>query len=284
MNDTNKDIVTNTTGTVNTDTNLVNNITEAISAVSSNEVLTNEATTTVKLPSNGLMNPSVTNVTLKRMTTMQTKTLYTSKDPNFLTSLIKGCVVSPANFSLDDVHPNDIIYLCFMLRYISSPRNLKQKIRCTECENLYDADVRIPELKVKYSEHIENNFKVTFEDSGDTVTFKVLSEGEIQHCEQIARRRAKQKELTGDDVTWEILLSKIAYMIKSKNGEPFEDFDDKFKYLQELSAFDFESFNKAYNDITESFGLDRKFVTECPKCGNSDEVEAYIAPDFFRLV
>lgn len=270
MNDTNKDMVTN--------------ITEAITAVDANEVLTNESTTTVKLPSNGLMNPEVTNVTLKRMTTLQTKTLYTSKDPNFLTSLIKGCIVSPVNFSLNDVHPNDVIYLCFMLRYISSPKNPQQKVSCTECGHIYDVDIRIPELKVNYAEFKENNFKVKLEDCGDTVSFKILSEGEIQHCEQIARRRAKQKELSGDDTTWEMLLSKIAYMIISKNGEPFEDFDDKYKYIQELSAFDFESFNKAYTDTTESFGLDRKFITDCPECGNSDEVEAYIAPDFFRLV
>lgn len=270
MNDTNKDVVTN--------------ITEAISAVDSNEVLTKEATTTVKLPSNGLMNPEVTNVTLKRMSTQQTKTLYTSKDPNFLTTLIKGCIVSPVNFSLNDLHPNDVIYLCFMLRYISSPKNLQQKVVCSECDNVYDTDVPIRDLKVNYSEYKENLFKVKLEDTGDSITFKILSEGEIQHCEQIARRRAKQRELEGEDVVWEILVSKIAYMIQSKNGEPFEDFDDKYKYIQELSAFDFESLNKKYTDITESFGLVRKFVADCPKCGNSDEVEAYIAPDFFRLV
>lgn len=270
MNDTNKDIVTN--------------ITEAITAVDANETLMNEATTTVKLPSNGLMNPEVTQVTLKRMSTQQTKTLYTSKDPNFLTTLIKGCVVVPVNFSLNDLHPNDVIYLCFMLRYISSPKNLQQKAVCSECGNFYDVDVKIPELKVKYSEYKSNDFKTKLADSGDIISFKILSEGEIQHCEQIARRRAKQKELSNEDTTWEILLSKIAYMITSKNGEPFEDFEDKYKYILDLSAFDFESLNKEYTNVTESFGLDRKFISDCPKCGNSDEVEAYIAPDFFRLV
>ena len=270
MNDTNKDMVTN--------------ITEAINAVDASEVLTNESTTTVKLPSNGLMNPEVTNVTLKRMSTQQTKTLYTSKDPNFLTTLIKGCVVSPVNFSLNDVHPNDVIYLCFMLRYISSPKNLQQKVRCSECGNLYDTDIKIQNLKVNYCDSKENSFKVKLEDTGDSITFKILSEGEIQHCEQIARRRAKQKDLSGDDVVWEILVSKIAYMITSKNGEPFEDFEDKYKYVLDLSAFDFETLNKEYTDITNSFGLDRKLISDCPKCGCSDEVEAYIAPDFFRLV
>lgn len=270
MNDTNKDMVTN--------------ITEAITAVDANETLMNEATTTVKLPSNGLMNPEVTQVTLKRMTTQQTKTLYTSKDPNFLTSLIKGCIVSPVNFSLNDLHPNDVIYLCFMLRYISSPKNLQQKVVCSECGNFYDTDVLIRDLKVNYSEYKENLFKFKLEDLGDTVTFKILSEGEIQHCEQIARRRSKQKNFSEEDTTWEILLSKIAYMIQSKNGEPFEDFEDKYKFISGLSAFDFESLNKEYTDVTESFGLVRKFMADCPKCGNSDEVEAYIAPDFFRLV
>jgi hypothetical protein len=270
MNDTNKDII--------------NNITEAVSAVDANEVLTTEATTTVKLPSNGLMNPSITQVTLKRMSTQQAKTLYTSKDPNFLTSLIKGCVVVPTNFSLNDVHPNDVIYLCFMLRYISTPKNLQQKVICSECGNMYDTTVSIPSLEVKYSEYTENNFKVALTDSKDVLTFRVLSEGEIQHCEQIARRRAKQKDLSGDDVVWEILLSKVAYMITSKNGEPFDDFDSKYKYIQDLSAYDFETFNKVYTETTESFGLVRKFMADCPKCGCSDEVEAYIAPDFFRLV
>ena len=51
------------------------------------EIKATQATTRVKLPSNGLINPNITEVTLKRMTTMQSKTLFTNNDPNFLTTL-----------------------------------------------------------------------------------------------------------------------------------------------------------------------------------------------------
>ena len=37
----------------------------ALNEVSKDEVISNQATTTVKLPSNGLMNPNITQVTLK---------------------------------------------------------------------------------------------------------------------------------------------------------------------------------------------------------------------------
>jgi hypothetical protein len=73
-------------------------------------------------------------------------------------------------------------------------------------------------------------------------------------------------------------------MIETKNGEPFESFDDKRSYIQELSAYDFQSFNKAYSDVCESFGIDRKFISECTTCHAPNEVEAIIPPDFFRLV
>lgn len=80
------------------------------------------------------------------------------------------------------------------------------------------------------------------------------------------------------------LISKIAYMITAKNDLEFDSFKDKVSYLESLSAYDFDTFNKAYNDIIASFGLDRKYMDTCPHCKEPVEVEAYIAPDFFRLV
>ena len=73
-------------------------------------------------------------------------------------------------------------------------------------------------------------------------------------------------------------------MVTARNGLEFDSFKDKIKYLESLSAYDFDTFNQAYNDIISSFGLDRNYVDTCPHCGEPVEVEAYIAPEFFRLV
>ena len=256
----------------------------AISEASRDETISNKATTTVKLPSNGLINPNVTQVTLKRMSVLQAKTLYSSLDANYLSSLIKGCIIDPVNISLDDLHPNDIIYLAFILRHISSPKNVVQKVRCSECGKIYDATVRVPDLKVNFYDPKDKKFNVELPDSGDRLHFKVLSEGELQHCEKIAQRKNRQSNISEDEAAWELLISKLCYMIQSKNDEPFEDFDAKRTYLESLSAYDFQTFNKAYSDIGESFGLDRKFVSECTSCNASNEEEAIIPPDFFRLV
>lgn len=256
----------------------------AINEASRDETISNKATTTVKLPSNGLINPNVTQVTLKRMTVLQAKTLYSSLDANYLSALIKGCIVDPVDISLNDIHPNDIIYLAFVLRHISSPKNVVQKVRCEECGKLYDASINIPDLKVNYYDPKGKNFNVDLPDSGDRVHFKILSEGALQNCEKIAQRKQRQESVSQDEANWDLLISKLCYMLESKNDEPFEDFDKKKDYIMSLSAYDFQTFNKAYTDIVDTFGLDRKFISECPSCNTSNEDEALIPPDFFRLV
>lgn len=261
----------------------------AIKQVEAEKVKASSNTTTVKLPSNGLINPNITEVTLRRMSVKESKTLYTSKDPNYLTALILSCIVEPTNITEFDLHPNDVVYLIFILRHISSPRNVVQKVMCSnpDCQKLFDAQVIVPDLKVNYAT-LDYNYHVDLPDAGDKIAFHILSEGDLTNCEKITDRHIRQKNLqdTLDDgeVQWEKTLAKIAYMIDTKNELEFKDFDEKVKYLESLSAYDFELFNKAYNDIISSFGLDRSFYTECPHCKEEVEVQAYIAPDFFQLV
>lgn len=259
-------------------------IVEADKKIKSEEVQANSNTTTVKLPSNGLLNPNITEVTLKRMTTLQSKTLFTSSDPNYLTKLIMECIVEPTNITTKDLHPNDIVYLIFMLRYISSPKNIIQNWRCDNnlCLKPFDSQVKIPELKVNYAKPEEYKLSIKLPDAGDTLEFRILSEGDLTECEKIADRQIKQNNI--EDAQWHKIISKIAYMITTKNGLEFDTFKDKITYLESLSAYDFETFNEAYNKIISSFGLDRTYIDTCPHCGEPVEVEAYIAPEFFRLV
>lgn len=263
---------------------LTESIVQAQKEVKTQEVKVNSNTTTVKLPSNGLMNPNITEVTLKRMTTLQSKTLFTSSDPNYLTTLIMDCIVEPTNITTKDLHPNDVVYLIFILRYISSPKNIIQNWRCDNqlCLKVFETQVKIPELKVNYATPDKYKLYVKLPDSGDTLGFKILSEGELTDCEKIAERQIKQHNI--EDAKWHKLISKIGYMLTTKNDLEFETFKDKIEYLESLSAYDFDTFNQAYNDIINSFGLDRKYIDTCPHCGEPVEVEAYIAPEFFHLV
>ena len=73
-------------------------------------------------------------------------------------------------------------------------------------------------------------------------------------------------------------------MIKAVNDKEFDTFKEKLDYLENLSYYDFEFFNKKYNDIITSFGVDRKLISTCPECNNTNEVMVYISPDFFRLI
>lgn len=250
------------------------------------EIKSTQQTTTVKLPSNGLINPNITEVTLKRMTTLQSKTLFTNSDPNFLTTLVMSCIIEPVNITVKDLHPNDVIYLIFILRYISSPKDVIQRAFCTNnrCRHEFTYPVKIQDLPVNYAD-IENiKTTCTLPDSKDIIKFRILSEGDLTECDKISDRKIKQSNMEYAEQEWFKVISKIAYMLESVNDIPFETFDEKKKYLEELSAYDFEYFNNEYDKILTSFGLDRKFVVSCPKCDEAVEVEAYISPEFFRLV
>ena len=250
------------------------------------EIKANQNTTTVKLPSNGLINPRIKEVTLRRMTTKQAKALFTSSDPNYLTTLLLSCIVEPVNITANDLHSNDVVYLLFILRYISSPRALVQRTICSRdtCQSEYETEIKINELKVNYAEPEKYNLFCKLPDAGDTVTFKVLSEGELINCENIANRKIKQDKIPVSDELWVKMTSKIAYMIQTVNDQEFNTFDEKLKYLENLSYYDFEYFNKTYNDILSSFGLERNIDSTCPKCGETNEVIVFISPEFFRLV
>lgn len=251
-----------------------------------NEIKATENTTTVKLPSNGLINPRVTEVTLKRMSTKQAKALYTSSDSNYLTTLLMSCIVEPVNIKTTDLHSNDIIYLLFILRYISSPKQLEQRVICNNynCRHDYTEKIDVQKLNVKYATPDKYKLNCKLPDSGDVIEFKILSEGELINCENIANRKIKQDNVEPSDEDWTRAISKIAYMIKTVNDKEFNTFTEKLDYLENLSYYDFEYFNKQYNDIINSFGIDRKIVSTCPKCSTTNEVTVYISPDFFRLI
>ena len=263
---------------------LKDSLVTATKEVESEKIKTSENTTTVQLPSNGLINPRIKEVTLRRMTVKESKTLYTSNDPNYLATLVTGCIIEPVNISTKDLHPNDVIYLTYILRYISTPKNLEQQVACTnpQCRKIFKTSVDIPNLKVNYATPDKYDFSVKLPDCKDRLKFRILSEYDIVNCEKISTRKVKQEDI--QDSEWYLLISKIAYMLTEINDEPIEEHSKKIEYLENLSAYDFESFNKAYNEITKSFGINRKFYTECPHCKDAVEVEAYIAPDFFQLV
>ena len=251
-----------------------------------NEIKATENTTTVKLPSNGLINPNITEVTLRRMTTKQAKALFTTSDANYLTTLLMSCIIEPVNIKTTDLHSNDIIYLLFILRYISSQKQLEQRVYCTNpvCRHDYIEKIDIQKLKVDYATPEKYVLNCKLPDSGDVIEFKILSEGELINCENIANRKIKQEGVKPSDADWTRAISKIAYMIKTVNDKEFDTFKEKLDYLENLSYYDFEFFNKKYNDIITSFGVDRKLISTCPECNNTNEVMVYISPDFFRLI
>lgn len=259
-------------------------VVEAAKEVESTKIVRTQNTTTVDLPSNGLMNKNITRVTLRKMSVMEMKTLHTSMDPNYLSNLILSVITEPSNITLEDLHPNDVIYLLFVLRYISSPKNITQLAECPTCKRGIEFQVSVQELDVNYSKEDDNEFSVTLPECGDKLTFKILSEGSIIDTERIAQRKAKQQNLSEEDTAWSLILAKTSYWLMTKNDLDFEKFNDKLEYISSLSAYDFETLRVAYAKEVEKFGLDRKIITTCDNCKDEIEVEAYISPDFFRLV
>ena len=66
------------------------------------------------------------------------------------------------------------------------------------------------------------------------------------------------------------------------NGKPFDSAEEKKTYLENMSLRDYNKLSKAADKIRNSFGLVRESEYICKNCKRAMEVEAMIAPEFFR--
>ena len=246
---------------------------------------TDTFTQEVDLPSQGYFGgPS--KVKIRRMTMREEEILYLSdSNPQYLDDLALSCIVSPANISLDVLHPNDLLCILFAIRNISFDATYKQNSICPLCRNAHIETIDITQLPIRYLDktYVDTMRQVKLPLSGDVVTINVLTEGQLLKLDEKIQREIKTNKITDPNQSklYALQLRREA-LIDKVNGEDFNSLEEKRAYINSMLSKDYNKISNASNKIRESFGIDREFEVKCPSCNRPYESEAVMVPEFFR--
>lgn len=234
----------------------------------------------VQVPSQGYFGgPTV--VKIRRMTTKEEKIMFTATDASYLADIVKSCVVSH-DIDFHTLHENDLLYLLFAIRNFTFGNTYSQVHTCPYCNFKNNLTIDITALPVNYLDHdyIDSLRKVLLPDSKDVIELNILTEGDIRDLNvDIDRAILSGKVTDSAEFTFDMRLSRT---IGDLNGIPFESPDKKKEYLDNLSLRDYNKLSNVADKIRNSFGMVRNTEFVCKNCKRTMEVEALIAPEFFR--
>lgn len=235
---------------------------------------------TYKVPSAGLFG-GPTEVTLRPMTTKEEKIILTSRDSSFLEKIVKSCIVEPKDVNINQLHPNDITYLLYMLREMTFGPNYKQKMQCPNCGLKQDIEIDITEMTydILDLDTLDEKLKIKLPVSGDEVTFRLLSQGDFNDISENVKRLTRQNKLN-DPEGYEYVC-RFAKMIKSVNGEEVKDLKQAIDYVDNMNMRDLGEIKDALANIP--LGINTLNVRTCRNCGEEVEVLGAAVPEFFRV-
>lgn len=232
-----------------------------------------------KIPSNGYFG-GPKEVVLRNMTTKEEKIIYNAKDYSFLERIIESCCVQPRDLDINTLHPNDILYLTYVLRDLTFGNTYEQEIVCPECGFRQTVTIDIAKMEALYleTEELDEKLTVTLPYSGDVVKLKILSNADINAITKEIKMLTNKGKLK-DPETYEFIL-KMCASIETINGEEITDKEQKRGYVDTMHMKDSRAIQNALNQI--SFGIDTSNIVTCSKCGEDVEVAGLICPEFFR--
>ena len=242
-------------------------------------------TTTIELPSQGYFGgPS--KVQIRPMTIKEEEILYLADDnPTYLDDIALSCIVSPKNVTLDQLHPNDLLYILYAIRNISFGSTYKQNSICPTCRqnNLITVDItKLPLdcLDEKYINAIRN---VHLHDKDNIVTINIPTEGDLLRLDDLVKEGIKKNKITNPSQAklFEFRLRRDS-RIEELDGVPFKSKNEKAAFMDSLTSRDYNLITNAAEKIREAFGLDRSIEVKCNNCKRTYESEAAIVPEFFR--
>jgi len=234
---------------------------------------------TYKLPSNGYFG-GPKEVTIRPMSTKEEKILYASKDYGFINKIVENCVVEPKDFTLDNLHESDILFLLYMIRELTFGPTYYQSGNCPDCGFKQDIEINITDMSYNIldTEGLEEKLTVDLPVSKDTLVITLLSHKDIVEIDNYVKRLTRRGELQ-DPESYQYVLT-FARMIQTKNGEEFKEERAKIDYLNNLHMADFAAIKDVLSDI--KIGLDLRVYYDCSNCGGEEEVFGTICPEFFR--
>lgn len=241
--------------------------------------------TTIELPSQGYFG-GPKKVQIRPMTVREEEILYLSDDnPTYLDDIALSCIVSPKGITLDQLHPNDLLYILYAIRNISFGPEYKQNSICPTCRmnNIITVDITKMPLDYLDASYADLMREVQLRDKKDTVTVNILTEGELLRLDEAVRDGIKRNKIVDANQArrFEFRTRRDAH-IMAVNGKEFKDKKSKEQYMESLTSRDYNMITGASSKIRESFGLDRSLEVKCNNCKRTYESEAAIVPEFFR--
>ena len=242
-------------------------------------------TTTIELPSQGYFG-GPQKVQIRPMTVKEEEILYLSDDnPTYLDDIALSCIVSPKGITLDQLHPNDLLYILYAIRNISFGPTYMQNSICPTCRinNQINVDITTMPLDMLDSDYIDNARHVYLQDKGVTVTLNMPTEGELLRLDEDIRRGIKKNKIinANEAKRFEFRCRRDSHVIEV-NGEPFKDKKSKQMFMDNLTSRDYNHITDTIGKMRDSFGLDRTMEVKCNNCRRTYESEAAIVPEFFR--
>ena len=234
---------------------------------------------TFRLPSNGLLG-GPKEVVLRAMTTKEEKIILTTRDMSVFERLIKSCCIEPKELNMSQLHENDIMFLVFALRSITFGDTYEQTITCPECGFKQDVTINISEMETNIldTDGIEEKLSCKLPVNGDSLQLKLLSIEDINRIDKLVKTRAAKGKIQDPD-SYNFIL-KLMETIVNKNGEDFENQDEKRHYVESLNMRDLVEIQNTLSNI--EFGLDNTLIRTCSRCHEDIEVAGVVCPEFFR--
>lgn len=245
-------------------------------------------TETVKLPSNGLLNPELPNgeVTLRCITIADQKFLSGSNlsGTEMVNELLRRCVDSPDTFDPNKLTNIDMFFLIVKLRVLSYGGKYSFITKCPECGRKTEVSLNLSDLTVDMlDEDYEDHMFVELPNRGDTVYTKLLTVGDEQDITKEAKRLSKKFKDSGDP---EVILrlargiTRIELLEANEAGDKIlEDPIDIQKYVESLTDLDATAISST---MVQDYGIQPSIETICNECKEDIEVSLKFTPQFFR--
>ena len=208
-----------------------------------------------ELPSRGRLYPGNASIKIRPLSVLEVKflaTLLPQTATQVCNELLEKCTILE-NFTYEDLLLPDRLYLIFWIRLNSFSMKTGYTVNiphCSVCGNKIEHEIKLEELKFKY---LDNDFDpyVYLPDYDETVKISIP-----KYKDSIIR--------TEDD------LDELALYLDNGIGS----FEDKRKYMEEMSAMDYITFKEAVE--RNSCGVITDIVVSCPQCHKAYPVKIEI--------
>lgn len=238
---------------------------------------------TVTLPSRGLFEGSVAELTLREMTVKEEKRLFSSKKPFAkMMDLLRGCTALAKDSSGSPVEKMDIsqwplvdmTHALFKLRMVSIDRLYEFNVQCSTCGQSVPFGVDLQDgLETRYAEDdasLVYTEKLSF---GDVMLRHMLVKDQIALDRIIRQRQVKMRQSFDQGYSL-----RLAAQIAGVDGDEFGSVVTAETWIEERTSREREEIGAAVEK--NSFGDDLNVVVDCPHCGAMDEAVMPITRDF----